>query len=115
LSHIEQCAAIAEIEAEIQSGETAEDSLFAVPEGMSHVESTMMFFNEDVCPDTVRRTWRGKRQRKKRHKGRTKKGQKTERPRSGIGAVAVIESTEVREGGKQAGALKGVGRCGEFR
>jgi hypothetical protein len=37
-----------------------------------------------------------------------------ERPRSGIGGVAVIESTEVREGGKQ-GALKGVGRCGEFR
>lgn len=53
MSHIEQCAAIAEIEAEMETGETAENSLFAVPEGKSHVQSTMMFFNDDLCPDTV--------------------------------------------------------------
>ncbi len=53
MSHIEQCAAIAEIEAEIESGETAENSLFTVPEGKSHVQSTMMFFNDDLCPATV--------------------------------------------------------------
>ncbi len=53
MSHIEQCAAIAEIEAEMETGETAENSLFAVPEGKSHVQSTMMFFNDNLCPDTV--------------------------------------------------------------
>jgi hypothetical protein len=31
-----------------------ENSFFAVPEGMSHVQSTIMFFNDDLCPDTVR-------------------------------------------------------------
>ena len=53
MSHIEQCAAIAEIEAELESGETAENSLFAVPEGKSHVQSTMMFFDNNLSPDTV--------------------------------------------------------------
>jgi hypothetical protein len=44
---------IAEIEAEIESGETAENSLFAVPEGKLHVQLTMMFFNDNLYPDTV--------------------------------------------------------------
>jgi hypothetical protein len=85
LSHIEQCAAIAEIEAEIQSGETAEDSLFAVPEGLSHVQSTMMFFNEDVCPDTVTEGRGGGRD--KERKG-TKEERKMDRRRKDQEAVS---------------------------
>jgi hypothetical protein len=78
LSHIEQCAAIAEIEAEIESGETVENSLFAVPEGKLHVQSRMMFFNDDLCPDTVTQG-RGRGRDKKRND--TKEERKKERRR----------------------------------
>jgi hypothetical protein len=44
---------IAELEAKIKSRETVENSLFAVPEGKSRVQSMIMFFNEDLCPDWV--------------------------------------------------------------
>jgi hypothetical protein len=99
LSHIEQCAAIAEIEAEIQSGETAEDSLFAVPEGMSHVQSAMMFFNKDVCPaDTVTEGRGGGRD--KERKG-TKEEQKKDRRRKDQEAVsAALLSLNPRKCGK---------------
>ena len=98
MSHIEQCAAIAEIEAEIQSGETAEDSLFAVPEGMSHVQSAMMFFNKDVCPDTVTEGRGGGRD--KERKG-TKEEQKKDRRRKDQEAVsAALLSLNPRKCGK---------------
>jgi len=78
MSHIEQCAAIAEIEAEIESGETAENSLFAVPEGKLHVRSTIMFFDDDLCLDTATQG-RGRRRDKERKD--TKEERKKERRR----------------------------------
>jgi hypothetical protein len=50
------------------------------------VQSTMMFFNEDVCPDTVTEGRGGGRDKERKGtKEERKKGQKTERARSGIG------------------------------
>ena len=43
LSHIDQCAAIAELE----SGEDVEDSLFAPPNGQSHVKPTLTLYKRD--------------------------------------------------------------------
>lgn len=103
MSHIEQCAAIAEIEAEIESGETAENSLFAVPEGKSHVQSTLMFFNDDECPDAVRARRREK-ERKQRKEERKKKRRRKEQEEAFEGSAALL-SLNPRKCGKAEGKV----------
>ncbi len=104
MSHIKQCAAIAEIEAEIESGETAENSLFAVPEGKSHVQSTMMFFNDDLCPDTVMQgRGRGRdKERKDTNEERQKERRGKEQEEAALGALL---SLNPRKCGKVEGKV----------
>jgi hypothetical protein len=104
LSHIEQCAAIAEIEAEMESGETAENSLFAVPEGKSHVQSTMMFFNDDLCPDAVTQGFgRGRDKESKDTKEERKKERR--RKEQEEAASAALLSLNPRKCGKVEGVV----------
>jgi hypothetical protein len=103
LSHIEQCAAIAEIEAEIESGETVENSLFAVPEGKLHVQSRMMFFNDDLCPDTV--TQGHGRGRDKERKDTKEEQKKDRRRKEQEAASAALLSLNPRKCGKVEGKV----------
>ena len=48
-SHMEQCAAIAEIE----SGEILETSLLAAPEGKTHIQPTLIVYNGDPWANEV--------------------------------------------------------------
>ena len=48
-SHMEECRAIAEIE----SGESVENSLFAAPDGETHVKPRVILFNGDPWADVV--------------------------------------------------------------
>ena len=49
--HVGQCAAIAEI----LSGESVENSLFAPPEGRTHIKSTLVLYDRDPWPNVVPR------------------------------------------------------------
>jgi hypothetical protein len=98
LSHIEQCAAIAEIEAEIESGETADNSLFAVPEGKLHVQSTMMFFNDDLCPDTVTQArGRGRDKERKETKEERKKDRRGKDQEAASAALLSLNPRKCRK------------------
>jgi len=104
LSHIEQCAAIAEIEAEIESGETVENSLFAVPKGKSHVQSTMMFFNDDLCPAIVTQgRGRGRDKERKDTKEERKKEQRRKEQEE-VASCALL-SLNPRQCGKVEGKV----------
>jgi len=94
MSHIEQCAAIAEIEAEIESGETAENSLFAVPEGKSHVRSTIMFFDDDVCLDTATQG-RGRRRDKEKEERKKERIRKEQEEAASV-ALLLLNSRKCR-------------------
>ena len=48
-SHMEQCVAIAEIE----SGESVENSLLAAPDGESYVKPTLLLLKRDPWVDVV--------------------------------------------------------------
>jgi len=94
--HMEECAAIAEIE----SGETVENSLFAPPAGKTHVESVVMLYKRDP--------WRpggpkdGGGDREKERKDLQEEGKKEGREK----CQEEGSSEECREGGKDgAGSL----------
>jgi hypothetical protein len=101
LGHIEQCAAIAEIEAEIETGVTAENSLFAVPEGMSHVQSTIMFFNDDECPDDLRARRRDKERKEKREERKTERKRKEEEAAASAALLSLKSQKRAKTAGKE--------------
>ena len=104
MSHIEQCPAIAEIEAEIESGETAENSLFAVPEGMSHVQSTLMFFDDDECPCALRFQRKEKERKEKKEERRRKRRQK-EQEDAEAGSAALLSLNPPKCGNEEGKVL----------
>jgi hypothetical protein len=99
LSHIEQCAAIAELEAKMKSGETAENSLFTVPERKSRVQSTIMFFNNDLCPDAVgqgRSRGREKKRKDQMEEDGKEKRRRKEQEEAALAALLSLNPQECR-------------------
>jgi hypothetical protein len=89
--HVQQCAAIAEIE----SGETVENSLLAAPDGESHVKPAVVFFKRDPWADVATKKGGGEEDKETKdiEEGRKMEGRGTDDNRTDAGSTGTFSTS----------------------